>query len=275
MEGKYITRNPETVVEELASLPEGVDLVYFADDNSLHSVRRAWRLSELIQQRGINKKLSMYARVDTIVNHPDLIASLKAAGLDSLTLGIEAIKDEELDAFNKRTSVEKNNEAIRILQKLGITNSAHFIVNPNFTEENFNQLYKYVCDMDLFQPVFTVLTPLPGTELYQTNYDRLIIKNYDFFDHVHSVLPTELDRREFYSQFVCLYAKSYSYRRYFKSVWKDVLSKLNLSNGTVQYHCDRLSLIKMILMHIFAYPLKIRMRNIYRSEPLVKSFDRK
>lgn len=273
MRGKYITRNPESVVDELALLPEDVELVYFADDNSLHSIRRAWRLSELIQTRKINKKLSMYARVDTIVNHPDLIESLKAAGLDYLTLGIEAIKDEDLNAFNKKTSVEKNNEAIRILQKLGIANSAHFIVKPDFTLGDFDQLFRYVCDMDLFQPVFTVLTPLPGTELYQECYDRLAIKNYDFFDYVHSVLPTKLDRREFYKQYVNLYAKSYSYRRYFGSILKDVRSALNLSKKALHYRGDRLSLTRMILMHIFAYPLKKKMRNMYQSEPLADSSD--
>ena len=217
----------------------------------------------------------MYARVDTIVEHPDLIESLKTAGLEYLTLGIEAIKDEELEAFNKKTSVEKNNEAIRILQKLGITNSAHFIVNPDYTEENFSRLFSYICEMNLFQPVFTVLTPLPGTELYQEYYDRLAIKNYDFFDHVHSVLPTKLERREFYSQVVRLYEKSYSYRRYFSSVWRDILSKFNLSKGIAHYRFDRLSLMRMILLHIFAYPLKIKMRNLYRTEPLVDSFDQK
>jgi radical SAM superfamily enzyme YgiQ (UPF0313 family) len=274
-QGKYITRNPEAVVEELTLLPEDVKLVYFADDNSLHNARRAWRLSELIQQRGINIKLSMYARTDTIINHPDLIESLKAAGVDYLSLGIEAIKDSELDAFNKKTSVEKNNEAIRILQKLGITNSAHFIVNPNFTEEEFNELYEYVCEMDLYQPIFTVLTPLPGTELYRDSCDRLAIKNYDFLDHVHSVLPTKLERKEFYNQFVILYAKSYSYRRYFKSVWKDIRSKVNLSENAVHYHDDRLPLIRLIIMHVYAFPLKKKMRNMYRSEPLTEPFERK
>ncbi len=275
MQGKYVTRKPDSVVEELALLPEDVKLVYFADDNSLHSIRRAWRLSELIQKRGINKKLSMYARVDTIVDHPDLIESLKAAGLEYLTLGVEAIKDEELEAFNKKTSVEKNNEAIKLLQKLGITNSAHFIVNPDYTEENFSQLFSYICEMNLFQPVFNILTPLPGTELYQECYDRLAIKNYDFFDHVHSVLPTKLERREFYNQVVRLYEKSYSYRRYFSSVWRDILSKFNLSKGIVQYCYDRLSLMRMIFLHIFAYPLKNKMRNLYRPEPLVDSCDLK
>jgi radical SAM superfamily enzyme YgiQ (UPF0313 family) len=266
MRGKYVTRNPESVVEELACLPEDVDLVYFADDNSLHSIRRAWRLSELIKERKINKKLSMYARTDTIVKHPDLIESLKEAGLEYLTLGIEAITNKDLNAYNKKVSVEKNNEAIRILQKLGIGNAAHFIVNPDFTEEDFSQLFNYVCDMDLFQPVFTVLTPLPGTELFQKNYDRLTIKNYDFFDHVHSVLPTRLDRKEFYNQLARLYIKCYSFRRYFKSVLKDIQSLISASRDVVYYRGDRLSFIRMVLLHIFAYPLKFKFRNIHKSE---------
>jgi radical SAM superfamily enzyme YgiQ (UPF0313 family) len=271
MEGKYITRDPESVVDELALLPEDVELVYFADDNSLHSIRRAWRLSELIRQRGINKKLSMYARTDTIVNHPDLIENLKKAGLEYLTLGIEAIHDEELNALNKNVSVDKNNEAIRILQRLGIANSAHFIVRPEFTEEDFRELYEYICVMDLYQPVFTVLTPLPGTELYENRCDELTIKNYDFFDHVHSVLPTRLDRKEFYNQLVALYAKSYSFRRYFKSLWKDIRAKLESTQSPVHYRDDRLSLIRLTLMHLFAYPLKKKMRKMHRAEPLVAS----
>lgn len=266
MHGKYVTRNPESVVEELACLPEEVDLVYFADDNSLHSIRRAWRLSELIKERKINKKLSMYARADTIVKHPDLIESLKEAGLEYLTLGIEAITNEDLNAYNKKISVEKNNEAIRILQKLGISNAAHFIINPDFIEEDFRKLFNYVCDMDLFQPVFTVLTPLPGTELFQKSYDRLVIKNYDFFDHVHSVLPTRLDRKEFYNQLARLYIKCYSFRRYFKSVLKDMQSLIGASRDIMYYRGDRLSFIRMVLLHIFAYPLKFKFKNIYKSE---------
>lgn len=269
MQGRYITRSPESVVEELASIPEDVDLVYFADDNSLHSIRRAWRLSELIKEQKINKKLSMYARADTIVKHPDLIESLRDAGLRHLTVGVEAIKDEDLDLLNKKTSVQINNEAIRILQRLGIGNVAHFIVNPDFTEEDFNLLFKYVSDMDLYQMVFTVLTPLPGTELYEENYDRFAIRNYDFFDHVHSILPTKLTRKEFYRQVARLYSMCYSFRRYFKSVFKDVRLSLSKSKSSERVNPDRLPFFRMVLLHFFGYPLLFKFRNIHKSEPLI------
>jgi radical SAM superfamily enzyme YgiQ (UPF0313 family) len=269
MQGRYITRSPESVVEELAGIPEDVDLVCFADDNSLHSIRRAWRLSDLIKEHKINKKLSMYARADTIVKHPDLIESLRDVGLQYLTVGVEAVKDGDLESLNKGTSVQINNEAIRILQRLGIGNAAHFIVNPDYTEEDFNLLFKYVSDMDLFQVVFTVLTPLPGTELYEENYDRFAIRNYDFFDHVHSILPTKLSRKEFYRQVALLYTRCYSFKRYFKSVLKDVRLSLSKSRSSLTVNPDRLPFFKMILLHVFAYPLLFKFRNIHKTEPLI------
>jgi radical SAM superfamily enzyme YgiQ (UPF0313 family) len=268
MNGKYFTRSPESIVEELASLGEDIDSVQFADDNTLHNVERAKRLARLIQERKIRKKLSMYARADLIAKHPDLIESLKEAGLEYLTVGIESFREEVLSELNKRCSVEMNNEAIRILRRLGIGNAAHLIVNPNYAEADFQALYRYVCKSDLFQPTFTILTPLPGTDLYQSLYDRLLIKDYAYFDLAHAVLPTRLSRKDFYEQFVRLYSKTYSFRRYFRSLFSDLLSRLK-KNGKPPERVDRLSFLKLCILHLVGYPLAFKMRNIYKSEPLV------
>ena len=189
MDGKYFTRSPESVVEELASLGDDIDSVQFADDNTLHNVERAMRLARLIKERKIRKKLSMYARADTIARHPELIEALKEAGLAYLTVGVESFREGVLSTLNKRSSVEMNNEAIRILRRLGIGDAAHFIVDPAFGEDDFEELFRYVCTSGLFQPTYTVLTPLPGTDLYQNLYDRLLIRDYAYFDLGHAVLP--------------------------------------------------------------------------------------
>jgi hopanoid C-3 methylase len=268
MNGKYFTRSPESIVEELASLGEDIDSVQFADDNTLHNIERAQRLARLIKERKIRKKLSMYARADTIARHPDLIENLKEAGLAYLTVGVEAFREDALSKLNKRSSVEMNNEAIRILRKLEIGNAAHFIVNPDYTKDDFQALFRYVCESDLFQPTFTILTPLPGTDLYQSSYDRLLIKDYAYFDLAHAVLPTRLSRKDFYAQIVRLYSKTYSFRRYFRSLFSDLLSRLK-KNGTPPGKVDRLSFIKLCILHLVGYPLARKMRNIYKSESLV------
>lgn len=269
MKGKCIARNPESIVEELANLHDDVERVHFADDNTLYDVRKAWQLSELIKERKIKKKFTMHARTDTIVKHPDLIENFREAGLECITVGIESFKNSELDLLNKKTSVPMNNEAIRILQKLGISIAAHIIVNPNYSEEDFKRLYKYVCDMDLFRPAFPILTPLPGTELYFDNSDRFVIKNYDFFDLAHSVFPTKLNRREFYRRFSKLYTKSYSFHRYFKSRFKDLRSLFIKSADNIPSHTDRLSLFRLALTSVFALPKYFRVKKIYKSEPLI------
>ncbi|HYW83045.1 MAG TPA: radical SAM protein [Spirochaetia bacterium] len=269
MNGRYLTRSPESVVEELASLGDEIDSVQFADDNTLHNVERARRLALLIRERKIRKKLSMYARADTVARHPDLMEALKEAGLAHLTIGVESFREETLSTLNKRSSVETNNEAIRILRRMGISNSAHFIVNPDFARSDFQALFHYVCESELFQPTYTVLTPLPGTDLYQELYDRLVIKDYSYYDLGHAVLPTRLSRKEFYRQLVHLYARTYGFPRYFRSLLGGLRSRQK-KDGKPPESVDRLSFAKLCILHLVAFPLVLKVLRIHKAEPLIR-----
>ena len=269
MKGKYVTRSPESVVAEYASLPEKIELVCFSDDNTLHDTNRAWQLVNLIKARGIKKRFMMYARTDMIVNHPDLMASLRDIGLEYLLVGIESFKDEELKKMNKKVAAQTNIEALRILRKLGISVSPHMIVDPDFTRADFRQLFSYVCEMELFRPVFTVLTPLPGTELYEKNYSRLAIRDYDFFDFTHSVLPTRLSRREFYRQYARLYNKSYSFRRYFRWKLRYLVDLGRKKKRFAPPAADRIPFFQLAFLRAFALHMFRKVRRRYKVEPLV------
>jgi radical SAM superfamily enzyme YgiQ (UPF0313 family) len=268
LNGRYFVRSPESVVEELLLLPEDTDLVYFADDNTLHNVKKSWQLCRLIQSKRLKFKYSMFARADTIVRHPDLIECLRDIGLSYLTVGIESIRDEELAGMKKKTTVAMNNEAIRILQRLGIANAAHFIIDPGFFRADFEALFQYVKEADLFQPVFTVLTPYPGTDLYAEKIGKIIIRDFDFYDVVHSVFPTRLDRKEFYREIERLYIKCYCFRRYFRSLLDDLWLGLVRSTHRKNYKPDRLPFLIMLLLQIVSIPLRYKFRRIYKSEPL-------
>jgi radical SAM superfamily enzyme YgiQ (UPF0313 family) len=206
--GKYKTRSPESVVNELINIKEGY--IDFADDNTLHDVKRAERIYEFIKEQKIQKKYKTYARSDTIVKHPEIIEKWKEIGMDLIFIGLESFRDSELEALNKHNTVRNNEEAIHILQENEVEIVASFIVNPNYTKEDFEALADYVEKMNLRQPVFTVLTPLPGTDLFEQRRNELITDNYELFDFVHSVLPTKLPLKEFYRYFAELYRKCYS-----------------------------------------------------------------
>ena len=82
-----------------------------------------------------------------------------------------------------------------------------FIVDPNWTVDQFNALRDYVYEKNITHTQFTILTPLPGTELYRQKRKDLLTSDYTCFDTLHAVLPTRLPREEFYKQFASLYAR--------------------------------------------------------------------
>jgi radical SAM superfamily enzyme YgiQ (UPF0313 family) len=268
MKGKYVTRSPESVVAEYAGLPEEIELVCFSDDNTLHDTGRAWRLVNLIKEQGIKKRFMMYARTDLIVKHTDLMVGLRDIGLEYLLVGIESFKDEELKKLNKKVAAQTNIDALRILSELGISVSPHLIVDPDFTREDFRQLFRYVCKMELYRPVFTVLTPLPGTELYEKNYERLAIRDYDFFDFTHSVLPTRLSRREFYRQYARLYNKSYSFKRYFRWKLRYLVDLVRKKKRFSPPASDRIPFFQLALLRAFALHMYRKVSKRYKIEPL-------
>jgi hypothetical protein len=171
--------------------------------------------------------------------------------------------------INKKTTVKKNNEAIRILKKLDISIHSHFIVDPKFSAQDFKDLYRYICEKDLYRPAFPVLTPLPGTELFEEVRDKLAIDDYDFFDFAHAVLPTTLKREEFYYQLARLYKKSYSPKRIFQYHYHNKVKKYSQKpQDYYAYSSDKMSFFKMMLVQIFGYPTYLKMKSAYKSEPV-------
>lgn len=266
MDGNYYTRSPESIVEEIGSLEGDIDRVCFADDNTLYDTDRAWNLCRLLKEKDIDKKYSMYGRADTIVKNPDLIESFKNVGLENITVGVESISNIGLRQLRKGLSVRKNEEAIRILQRLGITIGAHFIITPDFSVDDFKDLYRYICRMELFQPVFATLTPLPGTELFHQTHEQILFDNFDYFDFIHSVLPTKLPRKHFYKQLSSLYLKTYSFKRFFFSYWSDLKNRIVMRKKYTKTIIGRPSLLGMIAVHIIGYPLALRLRYTYKTE---------
>lgn len=202
--GRYLKRQPAQVVAELATLDE--EYVFFADDESLVDASRMNELARLIQEAGIRKRYFLYARSDTIVRHPDLLAMWRDVGLARVFVGLEFAREEDLAYIHKGTTLRDNERAVRILQDLGIELYASFIVRPEFDRADFAALRQYCRDLDLSMASFAMLTPLPGTDLYEEVRDQLITHDYDYFDFNHTLLPTTLPLKEFYEKYYQLYA---------------------------------------------------------------------
>jgi radical SAM superfamily enzyme YgiQ (UPF0313 family) len=197
---------PQRVLSEIATV--ATDHITFVDDNFLMNHRRERALADLIQVEGLRKRFSMECRADSIVRHPELVARWVQVGLYAVLLGLEGGSDEVLRSVRKSSSVHTNNEAIRILQDQGVIIWGAFLVDPDWTAEDFQRLRDYVHEKKITHTQFTILTPLPGTQLYRDRYAELLTHDYSCFDTLHAVLPTRLPREEFYRHFADLYRQS-------------------------------------------------------------------
>ncbi len=207
-EGRYLTRKPERIVEELGMIDE--KCVFFADDESLLDTKRMEILADLVQRAGIRKRYFLYGRSDTVAKHPELIEKWKKIGLERVFVGLEFMRDTDLKLIRKGSSVQNNAAAVKVLKSLDIDIFPTFIVRPEFDRSDFADLQKYCLDLDLNFIGFSVLTPLPGTDLYNDVKDRLITSNYDYFDFFHTLLPTTLPMKDFYRELTMLYKRSRS-----------------------------------------------------------------
>jgi hopanoid C-3 methylase len=209
--GRYLRRSPAKIVEELAGIAE--DFVFFADDESLIDTARMKTLAELIRTSGIRKRYFLYGRSDTIARSAELLRLWQSIGLERVFVGFEFFRDEDLAAIRKGSTSSDNEKAAKILADLGIEVYASFIVRPEFTKEDFAKFAPYCESLGLRFATFAVLTPLPGTDLYQEVKDRLITHNYDFVDFLHTLLPTTLPLKDFYEELYGLYQRAIPFRK--------------------------------------------------------------
>ena len=202
MRGKYLQRKPEDVVDEIAGVLE--DHIYFVDDETFLNKDRLTTIANLLIEKGIKKKYISWARSDTIVKYPELFKLWKKAGLSVVYVGLEAMVGSRLDKYKKRTNVETNRKAVELLREIGITLHASFMVDPDFTVQDFRLLEKEVMNVCPAEVSFTVFSPSPGTELWQQHKNDFIVDPYIYYDCMHTIIPTKLDMKRFYAHFARL-----------------------------------------------------------------------
>ncbi len=201
-------RSAEGVLQEVRQLPEGTEGVFFADDHFLQHIPRAVKLAALLKESKIKLRYSFQTRSDSVVRRPDVIEAWAEVGLLTAFLGIEAIRQEELDAMHKSNSVRVNNEAVRILQANGVHIWGAFIVDPQWEVDDFSRLIDFVKASHIDFPQFTIMTPLPGTEIFPRMRTAITDTRHHLYDVLHAVVPTKLPLEKFYEQMARLYREA-------------------------------------------------------------------
>lgn len=164
----YRSRSVDKVIEEIKFLIKiyGIKNINFWDD--LWGMRKEW--TEEFCKRMIDEKIkiswSCERRVDTV--DLDILKLMKKAGCYSIFYGIESFDQDCLDAVNKGIKVEQAQKVMRLTKKAGIELRANFILGlPNETPQKVKAMLKKICKINPDYIKFNIMTPYPGTALYQ------------------------------------------------------------------------------------------------------------
>ncbi|MCI5141576.1 MAG: radical SAM protein, partial [Candidatus Electrothrix sp. ATG1] len=203
---QYFERPLTEVMEELASIPERE--IYIVDDNFLVNADRVAAFCDELEQRRMDKGFLIYGRADFIATHPELIRRFAANGLRAVIVGIESCRENELDQFNKKSSLAINEQAVAVLAQSQVDCYATMILGMDWSRADFRHLGRWLKKMNLSFVNLQPFTPLKGTSAGAGYEDQLRIPRdkYEKWDLAHLVLrPAQISVAGYYWNIIKLY----------------------------------------------------------------------
>ncbi len=223
--GKKIRHIPiENVVRDIVE--SGARNFMFLDDNIIGNPIYAKELFRAIKPLKI--KWVGQSSVSLLVKDDELMQLAAESGCKALFFGVESVSEEQLQTMHKALKkIEHLESALKKIKKAGILIHASMIFGfDNDTKEIFDETTRFLIKNKVSSVTFNVLTPYPGTKIYEDlkNKNRLITKDWKYYDHTTVVFkPKNMTPYELQIGKIIARKKFYS----MPSVWKRLLGNLH------------------------------------------------
>ncbi|MDD5677957.1 MAG: radical SAM protein [Kiritimatiellae bacterium] len=161
-------RTPEAFVAEIEYLYRVKGVRYFFVYDDVFVVKRSRALAILEQLRRLNladAHFQCQARANLL--DEELLAALRATNCVRVSIGIESGSEEMLARCNKGVTKPHCRSACSMIRKAGLEPRASFIIGfPYETRATAEATIAFAQELDLLHANFTVMTPYPGTKVY-------------------------------------------------------------------------------------------------------------
>jgi radical SAM superfamily enzyme YgiQ (UPF0313 family) len=195
--------------------------IFFADDNII--ANKAFARKLFIALRPYNLNWSCQASIN-IAQEDKLLRLMKDCGCGAVLIGFESVSKENLSRMDKGVNLKHDYlESIKRIQSHGILVHGSFILGYDFdTKNSFDELIDFVRESKLLMPLINILTPFPGTKLFDRldKEGRVLHKEWSRYDGKNVVFsPLNMTSDEL----------SDGYRRVIKDVYSfgSIKEKLN------------------------------------------------
>ncbi len=189
-------RSAENVVEELALLhdPKKKKLIKIWDANFLTNIARAEKICDLMIEQGFtNFKFGSESRVKDLIRAEQILEKLHRIGLCQIGLGIESPNPRTLELMNKKNMLGDVERAIELAKKHKIKTEGYFIIGHHSETVDDTMAYpEYAKSLGIDKALFMVMTPYPGTKIFDEykNAGNIVSYDWDLYNNFSPVIRT-------------------------------------------------------------------------------------
>lgn len=208
----YRVRPVENVISEIGQMEKG--FLFFVDDNIVGKPSYAKKLFGAL----IPLKIKWFSQASlSVVKDRELLNLAQRSGCKGLFIGFESLSQENLRAMGKSTNrVSEYKDAIRMLHDHGIGIQGSFIFGMDQDDSSvFSDVIRFIEKTHLEAVLFSVLTPFPGTRIYETlqRENRIIDTDWEKYDMNHVVFrPKKMTPEKLQEGFNWAYRRLYGHR---------------------------------------------------------------
>lgn len=235
---KFRFRSPKLVVEDILDAQKYSESkkMFFYDDNFFTFPKRSRELLKEMIKHDIHKDFLTQTRIDISKDEETLKLLSKVSSRVILFLGLESPDDETLKLYNKKQTSNDIIKAIKKIHNYNFKIVGNFVFGSDFdTKKTMDNIVEFANKTEVDFPATSILTPLPGTDLfYELNREnRIFSKDWSYYDLSHVVfLPKKMTPYELQDTFTEGLHKLYSLsnKRMQKFLIKGLINKRVLRN---------------------------------------------
>jgi anaerobic magnesium-protoporphyrin IX monomethyl ester cyclase len=216
-------RNPGLVVDEIEKLQRdfGLAKINIVDDTFTLNHHHARAVCEEMLRRNLKIKWSAFARVDRISE--DLAQLMNRAGCEWVLFGVESADEGILKTIRKGITPEEVRRGVKIAAEAGINVFNSFIFGlPG--ESRDTALKSLAFGDELYHKYgakygFHMLSPLPGTEVYERAKDygiRILSRNWALYNANEPITETATMSTEMVKEAMSIYDRG------IEAAWDDI-----------------------------------------------------
>jgi radical SAM superfamily enzyme YgiQ (UPF0313 family) len=188
---KWRARSPENVLAEWQHLAwtMGAQEIGVLDDSANIQVDRLEQMADLFIEHKVNHVPWIFVNgIRANLATQELLGKLKRAGLKRVAFGVESGDPDVLLSIDKKIDHDTIRRAFKNAKAVGLETIGFFIIGlPGETEESMDRTIKFACEVDPLIANFSMMTPYPGTKVWEIakRQGRLLLddwEDYVFFD---------------------------------------------------------------------------------------------